>query len=314
MKHLKKYLAAAGTGCILLVLIIAVNNNSSKKEVTVGQTNTLVKESIQTEEGNNTRQEDKILLPENDETTEAESDLAKAKVYSKEDIEAEINQLINTYYNVSDITDPGTNKKDTASPKLEAESSEKDNSEKTGQTEDKVTSEKNTTDTQTAEKANTEKETSKKETTNKETTNKETTNKETTTKETTDKQTDKKTTADDKTDNTDKKSDIVEGYKNIKNYVKPGLDKDSYIVFTTYDIKLYNIDTLVPGMSSLSVIRDENGALVINKDIDNDSVKKHIEKLTKEKDIQTVISKVNAKLTAAVKKDTALKGFIDYLE
>jgi hypothetical protein len=285
MKHWKKYLAAAGTGCILLALIIALNNNSGKKDTTALKSAPPVNESLQTVEVNNSRQEDNIVMAENAGTTDVEAaDSAESKIVSKEDINSEIDQLINTYYNVSDNTDTASNKTDAESNKSDAGNSDKDNSGKTGQAEDKQTSEKKTSDTQAA-KIDPAK-----------------------------KQTDEKQTANDKSDATEKKNDIVEGYKNIKNYVKPGLDKNSYVVFTTYDIKLYNINTLVPGMSSLSVVRDENGALVINKDISDAKLKKHIQKLSEEKDIKKVISKVNTKLTAAVKKDAALKGFIDYLE
>jgi hypothetical protein len=112
----------------------------------------------------------------------------------------------------------------------------------------------------------------------------------------------------------DKKSEIIEKYKNIKTYIKPGLNKESYVVFVTYDIKLYNIDTLVPGMSSLSVERDESGALYINDDSNDAKLKEHIIKLAKEKDIKTVIKEVNSKLTSAIDKDNSLKEFIDYLK
>ncbi|MGB8451918.1 MAG: hypothetical protein WCD89_06250 [Anaerocolumna sp.] len=112
----------------------------------------------------------------------------------------------------------------------------------------------------------------------------------------------------------DKKNEIIEKYKNIKTYIKPGLDQDSYVVFTTYDIKLYNIDTLVPGMSSLSVIREESGDLKINSDTGNKKLNEYIIKLSKEKDITKVMKNVNSKLTAAIKKDNSLKEFIDYLK
>lgn len=108
--------------------------------------------------------------------------------------------------------------------------------------------------------------------------------------------------------------EIIEEYRDIKNYIKPGLDEDSYIVFTTYNIKVFNIDTLVPGMSSLFVVRDENGQLTIKDDPDNKKLNEHIQKLSKEKDIKKIIDNVNSKLAAAIKKDNSLKEFIDYLK
>lgn len=127
-------------------------------------------------------------------------------------------------------------------------------------------------------------------------------------------QTVEQTSESQKSESGSKTSEIIEKYKNIKTYIKPGLDEDSYVVFTTYDIKLYKIDTLVPGMSSLSVTRDESGNLQINDASDDAKLKEHIVKLSKEKDIKKIIKEVNSKLTAAVKKDNSLKGLIDYLK
>ncbi len=127
-------------------------------------------------------------------------------------------------------------------------------------------------------------------------------------------------TADDKSvkkqTSEEKKSenDIIEKYQDIKTYIKPGLDKNSYVVFTTYNIKLYNIDTLVPGMSSMVISRDKEGNLSINPDQNNKKLNDHINKLSKEKDIKKVINDINSKLTKAVKKDTLLQGFMDYLK
>ena len=129
-------------------------------------------------------------------------------------------------------------------------------------------------------------------------------------KQTTDDKSDQKQSKDKEPDN----NDIIEKYQDIKTYIKPGLDKDSYVVFTTYNIKLYNIDTLDPGMSSLVIDRDESGALSINQDQDNKELKSYINKLSKEKDIKKVIDDVNSKLTKAIKKDTSLQGFMDYLK
>ncbi|QHQ61905.1 hypothetical protein Ana3638_14865 [Anaerocolumna sedimenticola] len=109
-------------------------------------------------------------------------------------------------------------------------------------------------------------------------------------------------------------NDIIEKYQDIKTYIKPGLDKNSYVVFTTYNIKLYNIDTLVPGMSSMVISRDKEGNLSINPDQNNKKLNDYINKLSKEKDIKKVINDINSKLAKAVKKDTSLQGFMDYLK
>lgn len=122
-------------------------------------------------------------------------------------------------------------------------------------------------------------------------------------------------TADDSKEKEDNEtSEIIEEYRNIKNYVKPGLDEDSYIVFSTYKIKLFNIKTLVPGMSSLIIEKDEEGNLAVHNDSDNKELNNYIKKLAGEKDIKKIMNEVNSELSEAVKKDTSLKAFIDYIK
>jgi len=110
-----------------------------------------------------------------------------------------------------------------------------------------------------------------------------------------------------------KKREAIEAYKNIVSYVKPGLEKNTYIVFSTYDIKLYNISTMVPGMSSLHVIKDEAGVLRINNSTIDTELMNYINQLTTEGDIKNLIEEVNSKLEELVKKDDSLKEFVDYI-
>jgi len=111
-----------------------------------------------------------------------------------------------------------------------------------------------------------------------------------------------------------KKREIIEKYSNLNTYVKPGLDIDTYVVFSTYDIKLKNINTLVPGMSVLSVIKDETGILLINNDSNDDKLNEYINQMTNAEDIKNIIEEVNSKLADVIKKDNSLKDFIDYIK
>ena len=124
---------------------------------------------------------------------------------------------------------------------------------------------------------------------------------------------DEESDADQTVESITKKRELIEAYKNINTYVKPGQEKDTYVVFSSYDIKLYNINTLVPGMSVLSIIKDETGVLLINHDSRDDNLNDYIKQLTNEEDIKNVINEVNTKLADAIKKDNSLKEFIDYI-
>lgn len=242
MKQWKKYLAAAAVPAAILALVLIIQDSAGKKDTVVGKSSILVNESIQTgadNTGESSTESDIAAAADNaaEASTFANENTAEEnQSMSEEEIKAEIDNLINTYYNRSGNKDGA----------------------------DSETAE------QSAENA--------------------------------------------KTAGNDKINEIIEEYRNIKNYVKPGLDSDSYVVFTTYEIKVVNIDTLVPGMSSLSVVRDENGNLAVEDETDNKKLNEHIQKLAKEKDIKEIVKKVNSKLTAAIKKDNSLQVFIDYLK
>lgn len=242
MKQWKKYLAAAAVPAAILALVLIIQDSAGKKDTVVGKSSIQVNESIQTgadNTGESSTESDIAAAADNaaEASTFANENTAEEnQSMSEEEIKAEIDNLINTYYNRSGNKDGA----------------------------DSETAE------QSAENA--------------------------------------------KTAGNDKINEIIEEYRNIKNYVKPGLDSDSYVVFTTYEIKVVNIDTLVPGMSSLSVVRDENGNLAVEDETDNKKLNEHIQKLAKEKDIKEIVKKVNSKLTAAIKKDNSLQVFIDYLK
>lgn len=111
----------------------------------------------------------------------------------------------------------------------------------------------------------------------------------------------------------DRKKEIVEKYENIEEIIKPGQTEGSYIVFTTYDIKLKNVETLVPGMSVLIISKDDSGELLINNTPNEDSLSEYINQIASEDELKTIIEEVNKNLAAAMKKDSSLKQLVEYL-
>jgi len=112
-----------------------------------------------------------------------------------------------------------------------------------------------------------------------------------------------------------RKKEVIEKYENIKEIVKPGLTEDTYIVFTTYDIKMKNVETLVPGMSVLVIGRDEAGGLLISNGKNDDSLTEYINQTASEDDeLKAIIEEVNKKLAAALKEDSSLKQMVEYLK
>ena len=111
----------------------------------------------------------------------------------------------------------------------------------------------------------------------------------------------------------DRKKEIIEKYTNIEEIIKPGQTEGTYIVFTTYDIKLKKVETLVPGMSVLIISKDDSGELFINNTPNDDSVTEYINQIASEDEMKTIIEEVNKNLAAAIKKDSSLKQLVEYL-
>lgn len=111
----------------------------------------------------------------------------------------------------------------------------------------------------------------------------------------------------------EKKKEIIQTYENVISYIKPGLIENSFIVFTTYDIKLKNIETLVPGMSVVTVVKDDVGKLYLKITPNDDNLDNYINQVAESDDIKKIIDDVNLRLAEALDKDNSLKEFIDYL-
>ncbi len=109
------------------------------------------------------------------------------------------------------------------------------------------------------------------------------------------------------------KRDGIEAYKKIKVNIRKGLKDDTFIVFTTYKTKFYNIDTLAPGMSVLYIVKDQNGKLVILDTPEDEALEEHINTLLQEEEIAALVNDVNNSFEEAVKKDKDLKTLVEKL-
>jgi len=126
------------------------------------------------------------------------------------------------------------------------------------------------------------------------------------------------------TNNTNKKNQVmkssnqnregIEDYQNVEVYIKSGIEVDDYVIFCTYNIKLYNLSTLAPGMSVLYVTKDAYGKYIINNELMNEKLKNHIKEISQDKEIKDLIKDVNLKLLNATEKDAALKSFVETLK
>ena len=110
-------------------------------------------------------------------------------------------------------------------------------------------------------------------------------------------------------------NDVIESYNNLSTYSKKGLDNGSYVVYTYFEGKVANIDTLVPSLSRLYLITNTNGKLVVSADSDSDTqIADYINTVSADADVQALISDVNRQYQAALDSDAALKEYVNTLD
>lgn len=108
--------------------------------------------------------------------------------------------------------------------------------------------------------------------------------------------------------------EYIEEYKNVKCYVKDGLNKNEYVVYVYYENKILNIDTLAPGAIILYIKKDaSSNEYKIQSNINDEKISKYIKKLSKEKDIINFNKEVDDKLDKACLEDPDLKALRDAL-
>lgn len=108
-------------------------------------------------------------------------------------------------------------------------------------------------------------------------------------------------------------STYIEGYNDITVYTKPGLTEDSYVVYASYKLKFTDINTEAPGLSQLYVIKNEDGSYIIHNDNSDEKINNYLQKVTQDKDVQELVSKVEDDLNAAIESDEDLKAFEEQL-
>ena len=117
----------------------------------------------------------------------------------------------------------------------------------------------------------------------------------------------------------------IEAYKSVKCYVKEGLDKDSYIVSVTMNMKFPEIDTKVPSLETFYVRTDDKGELYIDnlystfnyiatqeKEVDA-TIAEFIENYEKQDDFIKLAEDIEKKSEEAINSDEKLAKYIDKL-
>ena len=103
----------------------------------------------------------------------------------------------------------------------------------------------------------------------------------------------------------------IEGYEMGDVYTKQGLDDKSYVVYACYSYVCSNIETPVPAMSQVYVVKDEEGKVLIDgAEKHSSEVARHMDALLSDADVAELVAKVQKVYDDAQEADPALAEFL----
>jgi hypothetical protein len=109
-------------------------------------------------------------------------------------------------------------------------------------------------------------------------------------------------------------SAYVEDYKNIQCTVMDGAVSGSYRVYVYYDVKIYDIDTLVPSLNALYIKQNDDGKFEIYLGALNSKEQKYIDRLDQSDKVNRLVLSVQSRLETVVSEDEDVRDFYEMLE
>ena len=105
----------------------------------------------------------------------------------------------------------------------------------------------------------------------------------------------------------------ITSYSEVECYTKNGPYDNTYVVYAYYQTEYKNISTKVPSLTTYYVIRDAKTGNVYIHNKWSDEIKDYISKVSKDADVQKLISDVQKEILDAENSDSNLKKFLDAL-
>lgn len=109
-------------------------------------------------------------------------------------------------------------------------------------------------------------------------------------------------------------SAYVEGYENIQCKVMNGISTGAYRVYVYYDVKVYDIDTLIPSLNALYVKQNEKGEFEVYLGKLDSMEQKYIDRLDESEKVQALVKSVQNQLEDVVSADREVRDFYEMLE
>lgn len=109
-------------------------------------------------------------------------------------------------------------------------------------------------------------------------------------------------------------SAYVEGYENIQCKVMNGISTGTYRVYVYYDVKIYDIDTLIPSLNALYVKQNKEGEFQVYLGKLDSMEQKYIDRLDESEKVQALVKSVQNQLEDVVSADREVRDFYEMLE
>lgn len=105
-----------------------------------------------------------------------------------------------------------------------------------------------------------------------------------------------------------KNKGFVEAYENIRVYTKLGRDVNSYVAFVTYEMKIQDIYTKVPGLGTFYIEKNgTGGGYEIKRNPGNEGFKEYVALIGLHEDVRALLEETNASYETAVNSDALLR-------
>lgn len=109
-------------------------------------------------------------------------------------------------------------------------------------------------------------------------------------------------------------AEYIEEYRNIECTIKETSEEGSYRVYVYYEVKIYDIDTLVPSLIALYLTPDDNGDYKIYLGVIDSEVQKSIDKLDGSDEVKAMTESVQKELENLISTNEDVRKFYQKLE
>lgn len=108
-------------------------------------------------------------------------------------------------------------------------------------------------------------------------------------------------------------SQYIDGYSNVEVYTKKGMADHTYVVFARYNYICTGVDTPVPALSQLYVVKDGDDYKISQTVEEDAKIQAYVSDVLQDTDVQELISETEEAYQQAQKNDPNLKDFLENL-